>query len=67
VEVHVDVDQAPEPLHRRDRPSPPCADAALAGDPPLPCPDRAHGEVADPGGPSRVLLLGDVVTLHPVC
>ena len=52
--MHVEVDQAAEPLHERDRPGARCAEAALAGDPPLPCPDRAHGEVADPGGPRRV-------------
>src|SRR5688572_31086708 len=44
-------DQAAEPLYERDRSGLRGAEAALACKAPLPRPDRAHREVADPGGP----------------
>jgi hypothetical protein len=48
------VDQAAEPLHERDRSGLRGAEAALACKAPLPRSDRAHREVADPGGPRGI-------------
>jgi len=52
--VDVQVDQATEPLHERDRAGQRCADAAGARDAALPRGDRAHDETSHPARPRRV-------------